>query len=144
MGENLGLAILILDSAATQPQLPEIASIIALCASAPDETLNAISTPEWLDAKLRVNMPPIDVVRDELETIRALPRFTEWLNRFRAKLTDLPLWSLVTSRQNRRLTRILEEDAETIFGTDFDPSKAGATHCEERAYSVVRGRHGDF
>jgi hypothetical protein len=122
-GENLGLAVLILDSAAAQTQLPGISSIVALCASAPDETLNALSTPEWLDAKLRVNMPPLDVVRDELETIRALPRFTEWLNRFRAQLTDLPLWSLVTSRQNRRLTRILEEDAETIFGTDFYPSK---------------------
>ena len=96
-GENLGLAILILDSAATQPQLPEIASIVALCASAPDETLRAISTPEWLDDKRRVNMPPIDVVRAELETIRALPRFKEWLNRFRAELTDLPLWSLVTN-----------------------------------------------
>ena len=59
-GESLGLAVLILDSAAAQPQLPEIASIVALCASAPDETLNAISTPEWLDAKLRVSMPPID------------------------------------------------------------------------------------
>jgi hypothetical protein len=122
-GENLGLAVLILDSAAAQTQLPGISSIVALCASAPDETLNALSTPEWLDAKLRVNMPPLDVVRDELETIRALPRFTEWLNRFRAQLTDLPLWSLVTSRQNRRLTRILEEDAETIFGTDFYPSR---------------------
>jgi hypothetical protein len=122
-GENLGLAILILDSAATRPHLPEIASIVALCASAPDETLNAISTPEWLDAKLRVNMPPIDVVRAKLETIRALPRFTEGLKRFRAKLTDLPLWSLVASCQNRRLSQILEVDADTIFGTDFDPSK---------------------
>jgi hypothetical protein len=96
-GESLGLAVLILDSAAARPQLPEIELIVALCASAPDETLNAISTPEWLHAKLRVNMPPIDVVRAELETIRALPRFTEWLNRFRAELTDLPLWSLVTN-----------------------------------------------
>ena len=52
-GENLGLAILILDSAAARPQLPEIASIVALCASAPDATLDAISTPEWLDAELR-------------------------------------------------------------------------------------------
>jgi hypothetical protein len=90
-GENLGLAILILDSAAAQPELPEIASIIALCASAPDETLKAISTPKWLDAELSSSMPPVDVVRTELETIRALPQFTEWLNRFRAKLTDLPL-----------------------------------------------------
>ena len=122
-GESIGLAVLILDSAAARPQLPEIASIVALCPSAPDETINALSAPEWLDAKLRVNMPPIDVVRTELETIRALSRFTEWLNRFRAKLTDLPLWSLVTSRQNRRLTQILKADADTIFGTDFDPSK---------------------
>ena len=122
-GENLGLAVLILDSAATRPQLPERASIVALYASARDETLKAISTPGWLDAKLRVKMPPIDVVRDELEKIRALPRFTEWLNRFRAKLTDLPLWSLVTNRQNCRLTQILAEDADTIFGADFDPSK---------------------
>ena len=68
-------------------------------------------------------MPPLDVISDELETIRALPKFTEWLNRFRAKLTDLPLWSLVTNRQNRRLSQILEADADMIFGTDFDPSK---------------------
>src|SRR5262245_41550361 len=45
-GESLGLAILILDSVATRPQLPAIELIVALCASAPDETLNAISTPE--------------------------------------------------------------------------------------------------
>ena len=49
-GESLGLAILILDSAAARLQLLEIALIVALCASAPDETLNAISTPEWLHA----------------------------------------------------------------------------------------------
>jgi hypothetical protein len=122
-GESLGLVVLILDSAAAQPQLPEIASIVAPCASAPDKTLNAISTPGWLDAKLSVNMPPVDVVRDELETIRTLPRFTEWLNRFRAKLTGRPLWSLVTSGQNRRLTQSLEQDADMIFGTEFDPSK---------------------
>jgi hypothetical protein len=103
--------------------LPEIASIVALCASAPDETLNAISTPEWLHAKHSVNMPPIDVVRTELETISALPQFTDWLNRFRAKLTDLPLWSLVINRQNLRLSQILEADADMIFGTDFDPSQ---------------------
>jgi hypothetical protein len=68
-------------------------------------------------------MPPVDVVRTELETIHALPQFTEWLNCFRAKLTDMPLWSLVTSRQNRRLTQILEQDADTIFGTEFDPNR---------------------
>jgi len=29
----------------------------------------------------------------------------------------------VTNRQNRRLTQILAEDTDTIFGADFDPSK---------------------
>jgi hypothetical protein len=77
-GGSLGLAVLILDSAAARPQLPEITSVVALCASALDEILNALSTPEWLDAErsINMNMPPVDAVRTELETIRALPQFT--------------------------------------------------------------------
>ena len=122
-GENLGLAPLILDSAAARPELPEIASIVALCASAPDETFKAISTAEWLDDKLKAHIPPIDAVRADLETICALPRFTDWLNRFRAKLSELPLWSLLTNCQNRRFGQILEANAHVIFGTDFDARK---------------------
>jgi hypothetical protein len=40
----LGLAILIRDKAAAQPELPGLASIIALCASGAEETLKAVST----------------------------------------------------------------------------------------------------
>jgi hypothetical protein len=122
-GENVGLAVLSLDSAAARPELPEIASIVALCASAPDETLNALSRPEWRDAKLRVNVPPLDEARDELEKIRALPQFTEWLTHFRATLTGLPLWSPGIDRQNRRLSQNLEADADMSFGAEFDPRK---------------------
>jgi hypothetical protein len=120
--ELLGLGVLILDSATAQPELPDLAAIVALCASSPEETLKAIATQDWLDSQRVADMPAITEVQAELEAIRALPRFTEWLDRLRAKLIELPLWQLITNRQNRRLTQILEENAYIGFGTAFDSS----------------------
>jgi hypothetical protein len=121
--EILGVGTLFLDSAAAEPELPDLTSIAALCANTPDEMLKAVSTPEWLDSERAAIRPPLTELEVELKKIRALPRFTQWLDRLCTKLTELPTWQLMTTRQNRRLTQVLEENAQTIFGTGFDSNK---------------------
>lgn len=123
-GENLGLAVLFLDSAAAEPDLPDIPSIVALCAIDPDETLQAIRSPDWLDSRRAAKMPPIASVEADLKAVRSISGFTRWVDRMRMELTEqLPLWQLVIQRQNQRLKKILEEDALHILGTAFDPKK---------------------
>jgi len=122
-GEKLGLAILILDKTAAEPELSDLVSIVALCATDIETTLKAINDQDWLDSRYSGNMPPITAVEADLKTIQGIPRFSEWMNHLRRKLTDLPLWQLVVERQNSRLAKILEEDALVSLGTAFDPLK---------------------
>jgi len=118
-----GLSILILDNTAAQPALPQVPSIAAVCASYPEITLNAIASTDWHDRKNPSPMPPITEVHQELQAIRGLPDFLQWQERFRTELTALPLGPLVIERQNRRIDKLLQEEARTVFGTHFDASQ---------------------
>ncbi len=118
-----GLFVLILDNTDTQAELPYVPSIAAVCAGYPEITLQGITNPDWHDRKRSSLMPPRQEVHDELQAIRALPRFPQWHERFRTELTTLPLEPFITKKQNRRLAQILRYEARTVFGTDFDASQ---------------------
>src|SRR5262249_24865407 len=135
--ELLGLGVLILDAAAAEPELPEVASIVALCAIDFEENLRTLSSQDWLDSRLAASLPAIPSIEADLKAIRALPRFTEWVDRLRLTLTGLPLWQLVRMRQNQHLAKILEKDAGIIFGTAFDPSKVVRRSATEQLNSWV-------
>lgn len=62
-------------------------------------------------------------IRSELAAIRESPHFTEFLERFAKELLELPTWSLLVDRQNRRLRKTILQRSSIDFGTDFQPEK---------------------
>ena len=120
--ETLGLGILVLDSASAQPQLLGIPTIAALAATNIAVTLQAVSDQNWWDRKKAVSMPQASEVECDLRSIEALSRFSEWVERLRTQLHELPLWQFVIERQNSRLLQLLTKGAHESFGTAFDPS----------------------
>jgi Restriction endonuclease len=121
--ENLGLGVFVLDRASVQPYLAGIPAVSALAATDIGITLQAVSNQSWRDRKKATEMPSAKEVKTDLDLIRDLPDFPKWEERLRGQLHELPLWRLVTERQNCRLAKLLESDAHNSLGSVFDPSK---------------------
>jgi hypothetical protein len=121
-GGDLGLGVLILDGAATQPYLPGIPIVAALCATDIDATIKVISDKKWLDSRRAVAMPPVAEVEADLKKVQELSGFPKWVSQLRVDLSELPVWRLIIERQNRRLLQLITNGARENFGTAFNPA----------------------
>lgn len=139
VGEQRGIGVLILDSAGTHPFLPLVPSISAVCATDPDFTLQALCDQEWLDKKQLISLPSKETIGTDLKAIAASPGFHKWKERLCTILTELPIWRLITERQNRRLLRMLESNARVSLGTAFNPNKVIARTVEAQLTEWLAG-----
>lgn len=118
-----GLALLVLD-AGRWPSLPaDVPLLAAVCATAADRVIEVLSNPEWLDPR-GTEAPNVAAVDAELAALRALPAFASFSNEMRTTLRELPTWRRLVERQNAGLLRKIQAEAETYFGTPFDPPRA--------------------
>jgi hypothetical protein len=120
-GRLLGIAVLILDATASEPDLPGVSSLEALAATDIETATNVLADPLW---RTTGRKPSGTTIRRELEAIRASPAFGTWEERIRRELRQLPTWSHFVRSQNERLRSLITHDAANAFGTPYDPAEA--------------------
>ncbi len=117
-GEQLGLAVLVLDADSAQSMLPGAPPIAALCATGPETVLRALSDPDWQDPKKKTQID-LDAIRADLDAVRSLPGFDTFKQKLQRDLVELPTWSLLVRRQNRWLANQIRENPFTFFRVPY-------------------------
>jgi hypothetical protein len=118
-----GVALLVLDTGGFPPLPPDVPALAALCATGAERVVEVLAKPDWLDPK-REEEPARAAVQEELARLGSLPGFARFRDEVRTMLRELPTWRRLVERQNAGLLRKIQTDAETYFGTPFDPRRA--------------------
>ena len=119
--EREGIAVLILEATAAEPELRDVSSIAALAATDVEGTLEVLAAPEW---RKRGPNPNLAAIRRELTAIRNRPEFSAWQTRLCKDLRDLPTWRRLVLLQNRRLWKLILGDAANAFDTPYDHAQS--------------------
>jgi hypothetical protein len=118
-----GIALLVLDTGDWPPLPSALAVLAAVCATGAERVLEVLAQPQWLDPE-RTSVPDLAAVERELAGIRALPDFGAFCDTMRTTLRELPTWRRLVERQNAGLARKIQADAETYFGSPYEPARA--------------------
>lgn len=121
-GSRLGIAVLILDTTASEPNLPGVGGITALAATDVAATIAALADATWRESMR--SKPDLTTIESELNEIGRMSEFAAWKEHLRCELRDLPTWRRLVRSQNQRLLSFIRSDAGNAFGTPYDVSKA--------------------
>ncbi len=125
-GSRQGIAVLILDTQASEPHLPGVDSLAALAATDVACVMEVLADARWREKGRKPNLIAIEAT---LQEIRRMPSFAGWEERLRLDLRDLPTWRRLVRSQNERLLSLLG-DAGNAFGTPYDASRAVSRSVE--------------
>jgi GGDEF domain-containing protein len=120
-GERQGIAVLILDATASEPDLPGVGGLAALAATDVDFTMTVLADRAWREKGRKPNLSAIET---GLREIREMSSFGSWEERLRRDLRDLPTWHRLVRSQNEQLRSLILNSAGNAFGTPYVDSKA--------------------